>query len=40
MKNICSSIGDAQEKRTDRVKLSLPPKLVKKFSLGPTYLVL
>jgi hypothetical protein len=43
---ICSSRGEerrggAQEKaKTDRMKLSLPPKLVKKSNLGPKlYLV-
>ncbi len=39
-KKLCSSRGEerrggAQEKAKDRMKLSLPPKLVKKTSLGP-----
>ncbi len=31
---MCCSSGGAQEKRKDRMKLSLPPKLVEKTSLG------
>ncbi len=38
--NICSSSGGGQVKRKDRMKLSLPPKLVEKLSLGPSYLLL
>jgi len=37
--NICSSsCGGAQEKRKDRMKLSLSPEWVGKTSLGPSYL--
>ncbi len=36
--NICSSSGGAQEKRKDRMKLNLPPKLVEKLVWVPAIL--
>jgi hypothetical protein len=34
--HVSSSSGGAQEKRKDRMILSLPPKSVEKLSLGPS----